>query len=89
MWLLVQVVKGSKYFDADSRVDNKMLICDTGELVIAGRSFGTNAYRFEARKGNEAFTVADFPAVEPGVSLVEKFGELAQRLDAVGAPARR
>jgi hypothetical protein len=89
MWLLTSVVRGSKHFDADSRIDNQVLICDTGELVISGRSFGTNAYRFEARKGNESFTVVDFPTVEPGASLSVEFGELAQRLGAVGAPPRR
>ncbi len=89
MWLLVQVVRGSKHFEAESRVNNQVLICDTSEMVISGRSFGSQGYRFEARKGNEAFTVCDFPAVDAATSLVDKFGELAQRLEAVGAPARR
>jgi len=89
MWLLVQVVRGSKHFEAESRIDNHVLICDTSEMVISGRAFSEQHYRFEARKGNESFTVVDFPTVAPGVSLIDKFGELAQRLDAVGAPARR
>jgi hypothetical protein len=89
MWLLVQVVRGSKHFEAESRINNQVLICDTSEMVISGRSFGADGYRFEARRGNESFTVCDFPTIDVGVSLVDKFGELAQRLEAVGAPARR
>ena len=89
MWLLVQVSRGSKHFEPESRINNQVLICDTSELVISGRSSGAQGYRFEARKGNEAFTVAEFPAAEPSVSLVDKFAELAQRLEAVGAPPRR
>jgi hypothetical protein len=89
MWLLTSVVRGSKHFDGDSRIDNQVLICDTSDMVISGRSFGVGTYRFEARKGNESFTVADFGSLEPGTSLVLEFGELAQRLGAVGAPARR
>ena len=60
MWLLVQVARGSKYFDPDSRVDNRVLICDSGELTISGRSSGDGAYRFEARRGTENFSFADF-----------------------------
>jgi hypothetical protein len=89
MWLLTSVVRGSKHYDGDSRIDNQVLICDTSDMVISGRSFGANTYRFEARKGNESFSVVDFTALEPGASLLVEFGELAQRLGAVGAPARR
>ena len=89
MWILVQVVRGSKHYEAESRVGNRVLISDSTDMVISGRGLGTDGYRFEARKGNESFTVVDFPTVAPGVSLIDKFGELAQRLDAVGAPARR
>jgi hypothetical protein len=89
MWLLVQVARGNKYFDPETRIDNQVLICDGSDLVISGRSYGSQSYRFEARKGNENFTVADFPNVAPGVSLVDKFTDLAQRLEAVGAPPRR
>lgn len=88
MWLLVQVARGSKHFEPESRVGNQVLICDTSDLVISGRSRGAQGYSFEARKGNETFTVVDFPAAEAGVSLADKFGELAQRLDAIGAPPR-
>jgi hypothetical protein len=89
MWLLVQVVRGSKHFEPESRIDNQVLICDTSEMVISGRSFGTQGYRFEARKGTDTFTVCEYPAADPTASLADKFGELAQRLEAVGAPARR
>jgi hypothetical protein len=87
MWLLVQVVRGSKHFEPESRINNQVLICDTSDMVISGRSFGTQGYRFEARKGNETFTVCEFPAADATASLADRFGELAQRLGAVGAPA--
>ena len=89
MWLLVHVVRGSKYFDPETRIDNRVLICDTGDMVISGRSFGEGAYRFEVRKGTESFSVADFSGLAPQASLNTEFGELAQRLEAVGAPPRR
>ena len=57
MWILVQVVRGSKHHEPHSRVGNHVLICDTSDLVITGRALGTDAYRFEARKGNESFVV--------------------------------
>jgi len=88
MWLLVQVARGSKYFDPDSRVDNRVLICDSGELTISGRSSGDGAYRFEARRGTENFSFADFKGLAAGASLVDEFNALAQRLDAVGAPSK-
>ena len=49
MWLLVQVVKGSKYYDAESQVGNRVLISDSSEMVISGRSMGADGYRFEVR----------------------------------------
>ena len=85
MWLLVTVARGNKYFEPESRVNNQVLICDTGELAISGRAYGSQGYRFEARKGNETFTVSDFTSVDANTSLVDKFAELARRLDAVGA----
>ena len=88
MWLLVQVARGSKYFDPDSRVDNRVLICDSGELTISGRSSGDGAYRFEARRGTENFSFADFKGLAPGASLSEEFNALARQLDAVGAPPK-
>ncbi len=86
MWLMVQVARGSKYFDPDSRVDNRVLICDSSELTISGRSSGDGAYRFEARRGTENFSFADFKGLAAGASLVDEFEALARRLDAVGAP---
>lgn len=89
MWLLVQVVRGSRYHEAESRVGNHVLVCDTSDLVISGRALGTDGYRFEARKGNESFVVSDFPGIQPGVSLTGKFMALAERMGAVSviAPA--
>ena len=65
-----------------------MLICDSGELTISGRSSGDGAYRFEARRGTENFSFADFKGLAAGASLVDEFNALAQRLDAVGAPPK-
>jgi hypothetical protein len=88
MWLLVQVARGSKYFDPDTRVDNRVLICDSSDLAISGRASGDGAYRFEARRGTENFSVAEFKGLAAGASLNAEFNALAQRLDAVGAPPR-
>ena len=90
MWIVVQVVKGSKHFEAESRVANHVLICDTSDMVISARSNGDNAYRFEARKGNENFVIADFNGAEVKASLVDKFFELAKSMGAISvmpAPA--
>jgi len=85
MWILVQVVKGSKHFEAESRVANHVLICDTSDMVISARSNGDSAYRFEARKGNENFVIADFNGAEVKASLVDKFFELAKSMGAISA----
>lgn len=83
MWMLVQVVKGSKYFEAESRVANHVLLCDTSDLVISARSTGEGIYRFEARKGNENFIVAEFAGAQLTASLYDKFVELARSVGAV------
>jgi hypothetical protein len=85
MWLLVQAARGSKYFEPESRVDNQVLISDSSDLVISGRSFGAQGYRFEARKGNETFTVVDFTGTDATASLAGPFRDMAQRLGAIGA----
>jgi len=85
MWILVHVVKGSKYFEASSRVGNQVLISDSSDLVIAGRALGQDGYRFEARSGNENFVVSEFPGIGPEVSLVSEFTAFAQRIGAVSA----
>jgi len=83
MWFLVQVVKGSKHYEAESQVGNHVLISDTTEMVISGRAMGTEGYRFEARKGNETFIVRDFRGVQPVGSLAPKFMALAQQIGAL------
>ena len=83
MWFLVQVVKGSKHYEPDSQVGNRVLISDTTDMVISGRSMGGDGYRFEARKGTESFVVTDFRAVQPAGQLAARFTALAQQLGAV------
>jgi len=83
MWILVQVVRGSKHYEPHSRVGNHVLICDTSDLVITGRALGTDAYRFEARKGNESFVVSDYANMQADTSLTPKFMALATRLGAI------
>ncbi len=87
MWILVQVVRGSKYYEAQSRVGNRVMISDTSDIVIAGRALGTDGYRFEARNGNESFVVSNFPTIAPEVSLVPQFTALAKRMGAIEASA--
>lgn len=85
MWILVQVIKGNKYFEAESRVENHVLISDSSDIVIAGRGLGTDGYRFEARKGNESFVVSEFPARTGSGSLTVEFKALAERMGAIVA----
>jgi len=83
MWFLVQVVKGSKHYEAESQVGNRVMISDTSDMVITGRSMGLEGYRFEARKGNDNFVLQDFPGVQAAGSLAAKFKSLAQEIGAV------
>ena len=83
MWFMVEVVKGSKHYENESQVDNRVLISDTTEMTISGRSLGSDGYRFEARKGNETFVVGDFPGVQAGTSLTPQFLALADKMGAI------
>ena len=83
MWFLVQVVKGSKHFEAESQIGNRVMISDTSEMVISGRSMGAEGYRFEARKGNESFVLQDFTGTQSAATLAAKFKSLAQQVGAV------
>ena len=87
MWFLVSVVKGSKHFEPESPIGNRVLICDTSEMTITGRASYTNSYRFEARIGNESFVVGNFVGAPASEVLVAKFVALAKQLGAVGIAA--
>ncbi len=82
MWFLVNVVKGSKYFDADSRIGNRVLISDTTDMIVTSYSTAAGSYRFEMRKGNEAFTLQDVPKDTPNDETLRLFMDLAERLGA-------
>jgi hypothetical protein len=83
MWFLVQVVKGSKYYEPESQVGNRVLISDTTDMVISGRAMGADGYRFEARRGGDNFVVRDFPGAQTSGSLAAQFSVLAQQFGAV------
>ena len=83
MWFLVQVVKGSKHFEPESQIGNRVMISDTSDMVISGRSMGTEGYRFEARKGNDNFVFQEFAGVYPAGALAAKFKAMAQQIGAV------
>jgi len=89
MWFLVQVVRGSKHFETESQVGNRVLISDTTEMVISGRALGSEGYRFEARKGNESFVVRDFRGNQTPGLLDREFTALALQMGAlvIKAPA--
>lgn len=82
MWFLVSVVKGSKHFESESQVGNRVLISDTTDMTISARSTG-DGYRFEARKGTESFIIKDFAGSQPAGSLSEKFTALARSMGAL------
>ena len=83
MWFLVQVVKGSKHFEPESQVGNRVLISDTTDMVISGRAMGSEGYRFEARKGSETFVIRDFRTAQPAEAIAAKFTALAQQVGAL------
>lgn len=83
MWFVVEVVKGSKYYEPESRIGNRVLISDTTELVICGRSNGADSYRFEARRSGDNFVVRDFPGAPSAALLTEQFASLARQFGAV------
>jgi hypothetical protein len=76
MWFLVSVVKGSKYYESDSQIDNRIMISDTTDMVVTGYATGTSGYRFEMRKGNEAFTLQDHPRECPRKLSLPTFSNL-------------
>jgi hypothetical protein len=83
MWFLVHVVKGSKHFEPDSQVGNRVLISDTTDMVISGRSMGADAYRFEARKGADSFVIRDFRGASAPGTLFAGFTALALQMGAL------
>lgn len=85
MWFLVSVVKGSRHYEADSPIGNRVLICDTGDMVISGRASYSNSYRFEGRIGSESYVVGEFSGTPSPEFLVAKFLALAKQMGAVTA----
>jgi hypothetical protein len=83
MWFLVSVVKGSRHYEADSPIGNRVLISDTSDMVISGRASYANSYRFEARLGNESFVVGEFMGAPAAADLATKFLAMAQQMGAV------
>jgi hypothetical protein len=83
MWFLVQVVKGSKHYEPESPVGNRVLISDTTDMVISGRALGGEGYRFEARKGTETFVIKDFRNAQAAGVLAARFTALAQQVGAL------
>lgn len=83
MWFLVQVVKGSRHYEPTSLIGNRVLISDTTEMVISGRVVGAEAFRFEARKGNDTFVLNDFPAGQSPEVLAARISALAEQMGAV------
>lgn len=83
MWFLVTVVKGSRHYEPESPIGNRVLISDTSEMVISGRASYHSSYNFEARHSNESFIVSEF-AGKPGSDvLTAKFLDMARQMGAV------
>lgn len=85
MWFLVSVVKGNRHYENDSPIGNRVLISDTTEMVISGRASHSDAYRFEARLGNESFIVSEFQGAQPQGLLATRFLAMARQMGAVVA----
>ena len=82
MWFLVHVVKGSKHFEPESQVGNRVLISDTTDMVISARAMG-DGYRFEARKGTDTFVVRDFRTAQAAGAVSAQFTALAKQVGAL------
>jgi hypothetical protein len=96
MWFLVTVVKGNRYYEPDSPIDNCLLLSDSTDMVISGRASGgsnLDGYRFEARRANETYIVSDFIGKQTPAALAAKFRSMAQQMGAImvagDAPAAR
>lgn len=87
MWILVKVIKGSKYFEPETQVDNHVLLSDSSDMVISTRPSGDASYRFEVRRGNENFIITEFKGAEGKGSLTAKFLELAAKIGAISMAA--
>ncbi len=89
MWFLVSVVKGSKYYESDSQIDNQIIVSDTTDMIVTGYSGGPGIYRFEMRKGNECFVLQNLPRGATRDATIQKFKELATQLGAqsIASPA--
>lgn len=87
MWFLVSVVKGSRHYESDSPIGNRVLICDTSDMVISGRASYSNSYRFEGRIGSESYVVGEFSGTPSPDFLVAKFLAMAKQMGAVTAGA--
>jgi hypothetical protein len=85
MWFLVSVVKGSRHFETDSPIGNRVLISDSSEMVISGRASTADNYRFEARSGNETFILSEHLGTQPPGALSARFLSLAEKMGAVGS----
>jgi hypothetical protein len=83
MWFLVTVVKGSRHFDIESQIGNRVLISDTTDMVISGRTVSDRTYRFEVRKGNETFIVNEYSGALDPDALTARFTSMAQQMGAV------
>jgi len=88
MWFLVQVVKGSKHFDVESQIGNRVMISDSSEMVISGRSMGAEGYRFEARKGKRTSYYKTSLALNPRPLSLPSSSHWRNRLGLLSLVAR-
>jgi len=85
MWFLVTVVKGNRYYEADSPIGNRVLVSDSTDMVIAGSASGMSLerFRFEARRANDTYVVGDFTGQQAAGALTARFLAMAQQMGAV------
>jgi hypothetical protein len=86
MWFLVTVIKGNRYYETDSPIDNRVLLSDSTDMVISGRATGgtdLDGYQFEARRANETYIVSDFVGKPDPARLVAQFLSMARQMGAI------
>lgn len=83
MWILIEVPRGSNFYEAESKTGNKALISDTCETVIFARSQGSEGHQIVAQRGRDTFLVGPAPVRGVEADMKAQLLEVARQLNAV------
>jgi len=83
MWMLVEAPKSSNFFETDSPTGNRILVCDTSEIVIYARSLGPEGFRIIGQRGKETFMVGPAPVRGVAADVGAQLLDIAKQLSAI------